>query len=385
MKEAKQSPYKPIFRETFNSESSVLRNGGSITAVTFENGVAKFNGTNSHINYPKISNGTYTFRFRVKPKSFGVRNFFFDCRNTPVSGEGVIYIENETIFRTSGTRYVDGVESAKFYLHNTELVVSGMTIQTGGEPRNALIGSRNTLIEAFNGDIDLVEIYSGTLTPEEVSNLYNDRWNVELPPTNLLMDFNSTNGVLSDRVGNTLTPTDVSLVKRGTKYSASFNGSTSIIDTGSDIIGTKAVTVCGWVKPYSFGETAGRIIENGKFILFTSIFDNGYGFSSDSTTTLRFGTNSTVFYKWQFLAITRKTDGKVSIYLADKDLAPIIMGSADQNSGTPTAGTTNVFIGNNSGATRTFDGLIPMLSVFDGILDLNTICNIWSSTRGKII
>jgi hypothetical protein len=52
--------------------------------------------------------------------------------------------------------------------------------------------------------------------------------------------------------------------------------------------------------------------------------------------------------------------------------------------GTPVAGTTNVIIGNNSGATRTFDGLIPMLQVFENVLTLEQITQIWSSTRSEI-
>ena len=41
-KESFSSPYKPIFRETLNNAESVRKNGGTPTAVTFNNGVASF-------------------------------------------------------------------------------------------------------------------------------------------------------------------------------------------------------------------------------------------------------------------------------------------------------------------------------------------------------
>jgi len=56
------------------------------------------------------------------------------------------------------------------------------------------------------------------------------------------------------------------------------------------------------------------------------------------------------------------------------------MGSADQDSGTPTAGTTNIIIGNNNAQYRSFDGLINSMQIYEGILSLQDITRIWSST-----
>jgi hypothetical protein len=76
--------------------------------------------------------------------------------------------------------------------------------------------------------------------------------------------------------------------------------------------------------------------------------------------------------------------GVVNFYIGNSTTAPALSGTANQSSGTPVAGTTNVFIGNNTGATRTFNGLIPMLKVYEGILDLPTITQIWSESLKDI-
>jgi hypothetical protein len=61
--------------------------------------------------------------------------------------------------------------------------------------------------------------------------------------------------------------------------------------------------------------------------------------------------------------------------------------TANQTSGLISGITTTnpLTIGNRSTATDgTFDGNIPMLKIYDGILDLEQISQIWSSTRGKV-
>jgi hypothetical protein len=185
-----------------------------------------------------------------------------------------------------------------------------------------------------------------------------------------------------------LAPTAVSIVKRGTKYSASFNGTTSRINTGSDFIGTKAITVCGWINPTGWGGgSLGAIIDNSRTILQKFAISATTGrirLTSDNST---YATSATglITNQNQFICVTRTTAGVVNFYIGDSTTAPVISGTANQASGTPVAGTTNVFIGNNSAANRTFDGLIPMLDVYEGILDLSIITQIWSESRKEIM
>jgi len=64
--------------------------------------------------------------------------------------------------------------------------------------------------------------------------------------------------------------------------------------------------------------------------------------------------------------------------------APTLNNTADQNSGTPVAGTSNILIGNRADSARTFDGDIPMLTIVEGILTLEQITNFWYQTKGWI-
>jgi len=57
-----------------------------------------------------------------------------------------------------------------------------------------------------------------------------------------------------------------------------------------------------------------------------------------------------------------------------------LSGSANQNSGTPVAGS-NIILGNVSGQTQDFDGLISNVRVINGLLSTQEIEQIYSSER----
>ena len=73
---AKESKHKAdrglIFRETFNSEAEVRRNGGDpdvgATSPTFENGIGVFDGVTAEINYPRSK-----FRLCEPERAFTIR------------------------------------------------------------------------------------------------------------------------------------------------------------------------------------------------------------------------------------------------------------------------------------------------------------------------
>ena len=180
MKEAIHSPYnKLVFRETFNSEQET-RKRGTPTDVTFANGKGTFNGTSSKVNYNLGLNGTYSVRVRCNPTSFS------DYRSLLTLQTGYVYLNltDGTVQKSSGKVYVNGVASSSTTVGiENEVVVTGIELIEATASNKTLIGSNLGDDNEFLGTIDLVEIYSGTLTPSEVSNLYNDRWNTELPPT----------------------------------------------------------------------------------------------------------------------------------------------------------------------------------------------------------
>ena len=379
MKEALTSPYnKIVFRETFNSEQAVRNNGGVPTDVTISKGIGSFNGTSSGIVYPKNFNGTYSIRIRFKePTSFTSTQYLCDFRQG--TGVGYVYCSGTSIHSPGGTKYANGVAS-NYSIAVKEIVVSGISITS----TELTMGKRTAPGKNyFDGDLELFEIYEGVLTPSEVKNLYRNSWAKDDIKKDLLLDYDSTNGYITDRTGkNTLTPTDVSIKKTGSFYGAEFNGVTSKIDTGSDFIGTKAITVCGWIyNTNSIGYQ--RILDNSKFRLGLHSTNNTVQVTSDQVRFV-YSLKTIPFNSWQFISLTRKVDGKTSFYLGDKSNSPVLNGSVDLDSGTPTVAASNVFIGSHPSGTTFFYGNIPMLKVYEGILDLETITQIWSLTKGKI-
>jgi len=379
MKEALTSPYnKCIFRETF---SDVRRNGGVPTAVTISNGIGSFNGTSSYIKYNKVLNGVYSVRIKAKNLNPSSSCTYIDFRNSSGTGTGYITGGKLILAASSGTVYVNGVASAIVNATSSDIVITGMTINCF----EMFLNTRYSLANWLDSDVDLVEIYEGTLTASEVKNLYDNDWNKELISSNLLLDYDSTNGYITDRTGkNTLTATDVSIKKTGNYYSAEFNGVTSKIDTGSDFIGTKAVTICGWIKAYSYGKANyGRIVDNGRLFFLVDGSFKSLRFSSNAASEVTSAANSILLRKWYFVVVTRNASGLATFYIGNKTSAPVVSGE-NLNSGAPISGVNNVLIGDNATGLRTFYGNITNVKVYEGILSLEELTQIWSNTRDKV-
>jgi len=383
MKEAPNSPYnKLVFRETFSDEQSVRRNGGVPTNLTFEKGLAKFDASIvKHIRYNAIFRGTYSIRVKIKGLAYNSSNTYF------IDSIGATFnlrMSNAGIVLTSfGTVYVNGVATTTVIAGDNEILVSGITMA----PDTLVFGTfRNLASQTSNiiGDVELFEIYEGVLTPSEVKNLYRNSWAKDDIKKDLLLDYDSTNGYITDRTGkNTLTATDVSIKKTGGFYSSEFNGSTSKIDTGSDFIGTKAVTICGWIKAYSYGKgNYGRIVDNGKLFFLVDGVSKSLRFSSNAALEVISAANSILLRKWYFVVAIRNA-GLAAFYIGNKTSAPVVSGE-NLNSGAPISGINNVLIGDNAIGLRTFYGNITNVKVYEGILSLEELTQIWSNTRDKV-
>jgi len=213
----------------------------------------------------------------------------------------------------------------------------------------------------------------------------------------LILDFDSTNGYITDRTGkNTLTATDVSIKKTGSYYSAEFNGTTStlITDSTDPTIWQDGFTVVAWIKPRSWGETNyGRILDvstgaagNDGFNFCINPLYNSLFCNINAVGAIRSESNSINLGSWNFAVLTVSSGSKINIYRGDLDIAPTLSG-LEKISGLITSITTTnpLTIGNRSTATDgTFDGNIPMLKVYKGVLSLEQLTQIWSSTRGKV-
>ena len=184
----------------------------------------------------------------------------------------------------------------------------------------------------------------------------------------LIFNWDGRSGSLRDKVSNTLgtlTAGTGGFKKTEKGMAMLFDGADTLLDTNITPTAqplTGDVTVEAWVKPYSLGETAGRVVDNGKLILYVSSTNNAFRFISDSGS-VGGADDSLVFNKYQHILVTRTNAGIVNIYLNN-----FLSGTANQDAGTPAAGTSNIIIGNQDGSTRTFDGQIAKVAIHDKIL-----------------
>jgi len=184
-----------------------------------------------------------------------------------------------------------------------------------------------------------------------------------------------------DSYHRTLAVTDCSLNGKGW----TFNGTSSLINTGSDFIGTTACTIMGWIYPTGWGEggIAGHIIGNGKCALLITSADAGGGLLnnarlySDGVNKALSAANSIILNKWNHITGTRTADGTANIYING-----VLSGTANQASGTPEVGANNIIVGNILAGDKTFAGTIDDLLVFNRVLSVQEIQAHYIATKG---
>ena len=163
---------------------------------------------------------------------------------------------------------------------------------------------------------------------------------------------------------------------RGVANSAlDFDGANTKIDCGSDFIGTSACTIEAWIYLDGWGEGGvssqlGRILDNGNCKLTVNSDylspNNNLLFQSitGAETVARSAANSLSLNQWYHIVVTRTSANPA---LANLYINGVLSGTANQSSGTPTAGTTNVIIGNNNAQTLTFDGPIARVDIYNEV------------------
>jgi len=177
-----------IFRETFENEQSVRKKGGTPVNVTFSKGAAVFPGVTSYIGYdiPEIHG---TFSVRIKCLSFtpeaGYKYFLDQRQYNGQSDALVIYINGgyTLLMYPSGTYYVDGIASQSINANTKDIVVSG--ISGVNAQKYLYLGSYMDGGYGAKMSLELFEIYSGTLTADEVKNLYENKRYKSLIPNRL--------------------------------------------------------------------------------------------------------------------------------------------------------------------------------------------------------
>lgn len=373
----KESKYRPspqiVFSETFESEQSTRNMNGVPSNVTYSNGVGIFNGTNSYILYGTTIplKGSYSIRIKFNgSNSLNVYQYLW-LRS---GGTGSSAIQaNGTLTSTSGTQYVNGIATSTFNTGNVDYVVTEIVCDTPG----IFIGGYGS--QGLSGSIELIEIYKGTLSSQEVSNLYNNKRYV-LPKLNEVLNIDGKNGVIMNKFSNSGTipniiNTSVTPVRQGNVWGMDFNGSTSRLDAGSynSLVGDK--TFVFWLKAENILNTP-RVLDNGTFRIFINTSGSQIGITSNGVTNALPLSNSLFIGIYVFVVISRTSLGVTNFYLNG-----ISNGGINQSSGTPTAGTTNLCIGNRSANDRGFDGILSGVRIIDSILSQEEISQIYTAER----
>lgn len=175
--------------------------------------------------------------------------------------------------------------------------------------------------------------------------------------------------------------TSVEVVKENDVFAMKFNGSSSKIDCGSydTLVGDK--TFVAWVNLYKNfikGTAASRsILSNNQVDLFTyydGVVNRKIFFESNGATVASSALIENVDLD-RCIIVTRTSTGIANIYIDG-----ILSGSANQNSGTPVAGDTNIQIGMRATYGK-FNNLISSIRILDGILTAQEIAQIYSSEK----
>jgi len=149
------------------------------------------------------------------------------------------------------------------------------------------------------------------------------------------------------------------------------------IDTGSDYIGTGARTIILRTKLKSYGQNAsGKLVNNDKLSFYT--VTGRLVFQSDASTTTLSAASSLTLGKSTSMSVSRDATGANTNFYVDG----ILSGTANQDSGTPEAGSGNVLFGDNTGSSRGMDGTLEYVAVFNEVLTNSEINKIAAEIDG---
>ncbi|MDO8517619.1 MAG: LamG-like jellyroll fold domain-containing protein, partial [Nanoarchaeota archaeon] len=367
---------------------TAVYNGTSI--ICYLNGIA---GSSLSItltgNYP--SNGTGTIKDIIGAGYGGGPNTNFNGSiddvmifNRSLSAEEITALYNATQTYHNFTSLADGTHTITSYVVDiagnrnwTELktVNTDITYPTINVTSPLNTSSYNSSSVLFN--VSSSEEGTGMIVPN-LDNSLVSWWRMD--------DVNASGTGVTDYMGiNNGSALGGAVQTSAGKFGKGFqfDGVNDKINTGSDIIGTGADSVCAWIYPVGWigaGDYE-RIVNNGKFIFgITSSLTGSVNltvFSGDSSTTAKSNSAVIILNTWQHVCGTRNSSGSANVYFNGA-----LSGTANQNSGTPINGTTNVAIGANyADNTRNFNGSIDEVMIFNRSLSASEIASLYNATK----
>lgn len=258
-----------IFRETFRSLADVNDNGGSITNITFDNGIGSSTGASSDyaISYKKsfVTQAATTISFWTKFTSnstmciIGCDNDKYAFRAISFQN-GYVAIDYASSNNELGntTQINDGLwHHIVIDIANRYIYIDGIKENTTTNGAAGISSAYNSLFSRFSGviwaspftgSIDLVDIYNRTLTLEEISALSKNKLYTKPSLQNTVLNI-PVIGSIYDTKGNVITNTDVDVNRDGSKDVMVFNGISSRLVFPSALqLNLSTFTYAVWVK-----------------------------------------------------------------------------------------------------------------------------------------
>lgn len=163
----------------------------------------------------------------------------------------------------------------------------------------------------------------------------------------------------------------------------SFYGFNDVVDCGVPDNLDGPITICIWVRAYSFGENGvGRIFDNGTMVF--RLNESGGGrvelASGGMGTFARTADASfpeSFFNEWVSLFATRTANGTATIYING------VNKTAVTSSGIPVSATKNLLIGNNNVGDAAFNGITSYARIYDSILDEDVLLQMEKNEKKK--
>ena len=405
MQNIKRSAEKCLFREDFINSDFVRDNQGTLVASpTVANGLV-LNGSSQYATYTtqrmNLTNKTlFTMEAWFTPTfagDDGVNHTIFDTINTAGqrmnlqkndSSLLLVYVGGTLLstinFATYGAYWLTNKKnhlvaccqtgSTLVYLNNTLVGTLANAWTQTGTPAALYIGKHISSAIYFAGTIHSVSIYDTKWSAGEVANAFkkNTFSEIAFEKASLYLPCKSqySPDATNYYTENKGTGADVVCGSAGSyrPTQAQYNGfvydnADSYLDAGSGIVVPGATTFAGILNPTGYGEgNLGVIFSDGKCIVRLYLNNQNIYLYSNGATAAASATNSIPLGCYTSFVITRTALGVANFYINGE-----LNGTANQASGTPEAGTTNLIVGNNSGRTATFNGTIKFPLILNGI------------------
>jgi hypothetical protein len=349
---------KMLYNETLHTNVSNKAKYGSEIIINgdFSNGTTNWVNSNTNISVVTIDGQTalkvvgattssmciYQYGTFVSGKRYRIKfDYYIPSSNTSVTGV-------KCMFLWSPYPTVDNIHGVKDVWNNYNIEYS----LASNETAMALyqINAADAVAGIPSGDI----LYITNVSVQEVINS-------ELVPI-LECDF-VKNKSAYNKANESLTPvlTDCEFAKQGLIC----NNPTTNINTGitNTLMGDLTVEVI--IDPTSYGVgNWGRIIDNEKLLLLVDdttdsviLMSNGSNYGVSATD------SCTINGLFKHFIVTRTSTGITNFYLNGT-----LSGTANQSSGTPVAGTTNIHLMNRSLGSRAFNGGCKVNNIYQGIM-----------------